>query len=336
MPDTKISALSAASALGGTEEIPGVQSAGNVKITPAQIKTYTSASPTLVTPALGVATATSLAIGGAALGSNALAVAGLSAFSSSLVVTQASANTGLLTSTGYSLTGSNATPAIDIAGTWNTSGTPDLIKVAVTNTASNSASNLLNFTVGGTTRAFIGIEGKLQLRHDNAQFLLAATGGSVAWFVTKDYMSYPTGFYAPTSGWDNPAGIRLPSGNAFAWSSNSTHTTAPDTILWRHAAGAVMQRNAANAQELLIAGTWTSATNFEAISLLAGAAYHKIAAKVGASGTLRPLVFSYHNSASDPTASDIPDGTAAVWKKTAEAIKLWGNSGGTLTAVALS
>lgn len=86
MADTKISALAAASALGGTEEIPGVQSAGNVKITPAQIKTYTSASPTLVTPALGVATATSLAIGGATLGSNALAVTGTTALAATALV----------------------------------------------------------------------------------------------------------------------------------------------------------------------------------------------------------------------------------------------------------
>lgn len=86
MADTKISALAAASALGGTEEIPGVQSAGNVKITPAQIKTYTSASPTLVTPALGVATATSIAIGGATLGSNALAVTGTTALAATALV----------------------------------------------------------------------------------------------------------------------------------------------------------------------------------------------------------------------------------------------------------
>lgn len=40
MANTKISELSAASALSGTEQIPGVQSAANVKITPEQIKTY--------------------------------------------------------------------------------------------------------------------------------------------------------------------------------------------------------------------------------------------------------------------------------------------------------
>lgn len=53
MADTKISNETSASALGGTEQIPGVQSAANVKITATQIKTFTSSSPTLVTPALG-------------------------------------------------------------------------------------------------------------------------------------------------------------------------------------------------------------------------------------------------------------------------------------------
>jgi hypothetical protein len=40
MADTKISALAAASALAGTEALPGVQSGNDVKITPAQILTY--------------------------------------------------------------------------------------------------------------------------------------------------------------------------------------------------------------------------------------------------------------------------------------------------------
>jgi len=57
MADTKISALSDATTLGGTEQIPGVQSGANVKMTPAQLKTYVSASPTLVTPNLGTPSA---------------------------------------------------------------------------------------------------------------------------------------------------------------------------------------------------------------------------------------------------------------------------------------
>lgn len=58
----QIDAMTAATALGGTEEIPAVQSAATVKITADQIKTFTSASPTLVTPVLGVASGTSLTL----------------------------------------------------------------------------------------------------------------------------------------------------------------------------------------------------------------------------------------------------------------------------------
>jgi hypothetical protein len=58
--DVKISALPAASTLAGGEVVPGVQSAATVKITATQIKTFTSASPTLVTPNIGVASGTSL------------------------------------------------------------------------------------------------------------------------------------------------------------------------------------------------------------------------------------------------------------------------------------
>jgi len=48
MADTKISSLPNASTLGGTEQLAGVQSGSNVNITPAQIKTFTSAAPTIV------------------------------------------------------------------------------------------------------------------------------------------------------------------------------------------------------------------------------------------------------------------------------------------------
>lgn len=78
MANTSISNLSAGAAVSATDLLPNVQTAGvgPVKTTAAQLKTFMSASPTLVTPALGVATGTSLALGGATIGSNALAVTG--------------------------------------------------------------------------------------------------------------------------------------------------------------------------------------------------------------------------------------------------------------------
>lgn len=72
----KWSAFPAGNAVGATDSFVGLQGGANVTWTGLQVKTWTSASPTLVTPALGVATGTSLAIGGATIGSNALAVTG--------------------------------------------------------------------------------------------------------------------------------------------------------------------------------------------------------------------------------------------------------------------
>jgi hypothetical protein len=84
MANTSISNLSAGAAVAATDVLPNVQTAGvgPVKTTALQLKTYMSASPTLVTPTLGIAVGTSLALGGATLGSNALAVTGLVNFAS--------------------------------------------------------------------------------------------------------------------------------------------------------------------------------------------------------------------------------------------------------------
>ena len=62
------------------------------------------------------------------------------------------ANTVGIGATGYSLTGSASASFMDLAGTWNTSGTPTLIKANVTDTASNAASLLMDLQVGGTSQ----------------------------------------------------------------------------------------------------------------------------------------------------------------------------------------
>lgn len=69
------------------------------------------------------------------------------------------ANTTALTSTGYSLTGSNAQSLVDLAGTWNTTGTPSAIKLNITNTASNASSLLLQLQTGGSNRFTVNASG---------------------------------------------------------------------------------------------------------------------------------------------------------------------------------
>jgi hypothetical protein len=69
-----------------------------------------------------------------------------------LAVTANPANTSLIAGSGYSLTGSDSTPMLDFSGTWNTTGTPTALRLNLTDTASNAASNLLDLQVGGSSR----------------------------------------------------------------------------------------------------------------------------------------------------------------------------------------
>lgn len=188
MANSTVAALTAASTLDGTELYYGVQSGGDVKVTGAQIKTLTSASPTLVTPTLGVATATSInkvtltqpangstltiqdgftltAAANITLASQP-PVLGANTFTALQTITQASVNAGVLASTGWSLTGTNATNMVDLAGTANTAGNYTALKVAITNTASGSAAKLLDLLSGAggaTSRLSVDLPGNVVL-----------------------------------------------------------------------------------------------------------------------------------------------------------------------------
>ena len=59
------------------------------------------------------------------------------------------------------LTGSAATNALDIAQTWNTSGTPTLIRANVTDTASNANSLLMDLRVSGVSRFSMTKSGRI-------------------------------------------------------------------------------------------------------------------------------------------------------------------------------
>ena len=80
-----------------------------------------------------------------------LDVNGTGRFQNQLTITPPT-NTTALTVSGYNVTGSSSQIAIDIAGTWDTSGTPTLIKGNVTNTSSNANSLLMDLQVGGVSQ----------------------------------------------------------------------------------------------------------------------------------------------------------------------------------------
>jgi hypothetical protein len=82
-----------------------------------------------------------------------------------VAINPATANNSVLTSTGYSLTGANAQSLINVSGTWNTSGTPTLIKANVVDTSSNANSLLLDLQVGGTSEASIDKGGRVHANY---------------------------------------------------------------------------------------------------------------------------------------------------------------------------
>lgn len=77
------------------------------------------------------------------------------------VFTPTVVNTSGIKSTGTSLTGVGTAPVLDLAGTWNTTGVPSGIKLNVTDTASDSASLLLDLQVGGVSKFSIPKTGSL-------------------------------------------------------------------------------------------------------------------------------------------------------------------------------
>jgi hypothetical protein len=122
------------------------------------------------------------------------ATLGANTFTRLQTITQGTANEGVIASTGYSLTGSNAQNMIDLAGTWNTTGVPTAIKLNITNTASGAGSKLLDLQVGGSSKFFVDTDGYLNFPFTGGltRFMRAgaSSGGGqlqMLWGETESY-----------------------------------------------------------------------------------------------------------------------------------------------------
>ena len=153
------------------------------------------------------------------------------------------ANAAAILVSNYSLTGSNADSMFDLAGTWNTSGTPTAIKLNMTDTASASGSLLMDLQVGGSS-----------------QFSIRKDGAVV---VSNSFNAY--GSFAVTNAFNTV----LWSGASFGWAAASgvNPTTVADLTLLRDAANTLAQRNSTNAQAFRVYNTYTDASNYERLGL---------------------------------------------------------------------
>ena len=121
---------------------------------------------------------------------------------------------------------------------------PGALVVDVTDTASNAASLLADFKVGGTSKVSIQKQyGSINLNDANATFMITSTPGNPGLQVSK-------------------YGARFLSGATVEWSSSGSYINAPnDLMLLRDAANTLAQRNSTNAQTVRNYGTYTDASN---------------------------------------------------------------------------
>lgn len=224
------------------------------------------------------------------------------------------ANTSGLTSSAYSLTGSNAQSQIDLSGNLNTTANPTLIKGNWTLTAAGNGTLLIDLQTGGTSR-----------------FKVDRWGGLTA-DAFYGASSTQTWFFAGS----NQCSVRA--GNYFGFSNGTNAQGTQDVQLFRDAASVLALRTGTAAQTFRLYRTFTDASNYERLGFIATRTTRfAIAAENAGTGAARSLEISFYTSASDPTSSDITSGCFSVWKNSGTGtIKLWANDGGTMKSVALA
>lgn len=215
-----------------------------------------------------------------------------------LTITQGTANEGILASTGYSLTGSNASNMIDLAGTLNTSGNPVALKIALTNTASGATTKFASFLAGasGTTEVFsVAKSGTITTAGDliiPAFGLVTAGVSGQLYFGSGDFRIYANGVSNVNVGISSLK-LTVDSGSYFGWTAGSGDAyNAGDVQLYRDgAAGILAQRNSTNAQTLRVYNTYTDASNYErgALDWTTTANTLTIGTQAAGSGTARNM-----------------------------------------------
>ena len=184
------------------------------------------------------------------------------------------------------LSAANAQSVLDLAATWNTSGTPTALKVNVTDTASNAASLFLDFQVGGSSKFAVAKTGRLTLpaiaSASPALVFSGALTSGLSGFVTGRIdtviSSVPKFSVASTQ-------ARLGSDVLLGWTSTADVGGAfPDTILLRDAANTLAQRNGTSAQTYNQYFSYTDASNYTRMAFKTATGVHTIETESAGTG----------------------------------------------------
>ena len=94
-------------------------------------------------------------------------LASANVFTRGQTITQGTADESILTSTGYSVTGSGSTRMFNLSGTWNTSAAVTAFHMDITNTQSGSGSFLMNLLVGGSSKFRVSKDSEIWAQYHN-------------------------------------------------------------------------------------------------------------------------------------------------------------------------
>ncbi len=210
-----------------------------------------------------------------------------------LTVTKTTANTAAISSTGYSLTGSNASSLVDLAGTWNTTGNPTAIKLNVTNTASGASSLLMDLQVGGSSLFAVTKAGAVSLPAGTAAapaIRSSASTGTGIYFSGNNLLFSADG--ANRMGLDGLHNITVSAISVLQWAnSGGSIGGTVDLIALRDASATLAIRNGTNAQTFRVYNTFTDASNYERGKLEWASNVLRIGTEKGGTGSARALEF---------------------------------------------
>jgi hypothetical protein len=190
----------------------------------------------------------------------------------SLGVTNPSANTTGLTFSGGSHTGSDAHSDASIATTLNTTGSPDVFKIAVTNTAAGASTRAFHIyggAAGATDEFSVDLSGTLYGSTNSNMFSLNTVSFNNS-IIVPGLVGIGGSFLINSS--NTAVGLSIGSGFPLSFSSNSTVTNysnlgTVDAQIFRDAAGVLGQRHSTTAQALRVYNTYTSSTSYEAAEI---------------------------------------------------------------------
>ena len=195
----------------------------------------------------------SITINGSAIslgGSVTTATLGANTYTTLQTITQANANTGIIASAGYSLTGSNETSMLDLVGTLNTTGSPAVIKLNVTNTASGASTRLLLLQVGSVDRFHITPAGVVTIRHSSSANDILTIGGTASAILqySSNLLGQHYSLIGDSTGSGGPAHFKLGAQGIITFqSTNRSDTGTQDLIVGRDAAATLQVGQDTNA-----------------------------------------------------------------------------------------